>query len=347
MKLQWVSDYDMIGNSLGYSTHQRRLKEALEQEGVEITDDADIAVSITTPDRFFPVPDKYNVLYTMYECTTIPDEWVEPLDRADLIVVPCEHNKRLFRMYTDTPVVVCWEGVQVDRFTYVERKFPANNDPFMFLWIGASNPRKGYEHVVFSWKLFREKHPDWNVVLYLKTTQVTREERLLSFGDTIIDTRLLPLEKEAGDKRPTLVELYHAAHAFLLPSMGEGFGLTLAEAMSTGLPCIYTPWSGPVDFCSFREGYPVKWKFVTVKTREITQQGIPGKVKNESKAASAIPESIVEQMERIYLAYDTALIKGKRAAERIRRDITWQKSAKSFMKIIEEYKDKKWTQKSA
>lgn len=342
MKLQWVSNYDLIGNALGYSTHQKQLKKAVEQAGVEITDDAEIAISITTPDKFFPVPDKFNILYTMYECTTIPDEWVEPLRGADLIVVPCTHNKKLFSRYTDVPIEVCWEGVDTSLYTYIERKFPKGRDPFVYLWVGASNPRKGYEHVIFSWKLFRQKHPDWNVVLYLKTTQRTREERLLNIEDTIVDTRLLPLEKEAGGKLPTLPELYHAAHAFLLPSMGEGFGLTLAEAMSTGLPCIYTPWSGPVDFCSFKEGYPVKWKFIPIRTIALNSKGERGGIKYESMAASAIPESIVNQMERIYLAYDTALKKGKRAAERIRKDITWEKSANSFIKIINKYtKEKK------
>jgi len=127
-----------------------------------------------------------------------------------------------------------------------------------------------------------------------------------------------------------------------LPSMGEGFGLTLAEAMSTGLPCIYTPWSGPVDFCSFKEGYPVKWKFIPIRTIALNSKGERGGIKYESMAASAIPESIVNQMERIYLAYDTALKKGKRAAERIRKDITWEKSANSFIKIINKYtKEKK------
>lgn len=298
---------------------------------------ADIAVTITTPEVFQPVPCKFNILYTMYECTTIPDNWIDPLQAADLIVVPCTHNKKLFRRYYKGPIEVCWEGVDVENFQYKKRQI---TNPFVFLWVGASNPRKGYEHVIIAWRLFKDKHPEWPCVLYMKTTQKTREERLEQVGpDAYVDTRLLPLEKEAGANvnLPTLSELYYMAHAFLLPSMGEGFGLTLAEAMATGLPCIYTPWSGPVDFCSYKEGYPVKFKFVSVKTKEITPEGSSGRIVHESTAASADPKSIVLQMEKIFLEYETALKKGKLASERIRRDITWEKSAESFMEIVEKY----------
>ncbi len=302
-----------------------------------MTEDSDVAVSIVTPDSYKPIPGKFNILYTMYECTTIPDSWKNPLQQADLIVVPCEHNKKLFQNYTKLPIEVCWEGVDLETFTYSDRK-DLSKDPFIFLWVGASNPRKGYEHVVISWRLFTEKHPDWNCVLYMKTTQLTRDERLVNVGgNAFVDTRFLPLKKEAGDNTPTMNELYHMAHAFLLPSMGEGFGLTLAEAMSTGLPCIYTPWSGVVDFCSNHEGYPVKWRFVDITTKKIVAETGKGRVVHKSQAASADIDSIIEQMERICLDYNHALKKGRRAYERIKKDITWNKSAKSFIKILEKY----------
>ena len=302
-----------------------------------MTEDSGVAVSIVTPESFEPIKGKYNILYTMYECTTIPDNWKEPLQQADLIVVPCTHNKTLFQKYTKLPIEVCWEGVNLQQYTYKNRS-KMSQDPFVFLWVGASNPRKGYEHVVIAWKLFTKRHPDWNCIMYMKTTQTTREERLVNVGgNAYIDTRYLPLVKEAGQDIPTMNELYHMAHAFLLPSMGEGFGLTLAEAMATGLPCIYTPWSGPTDFISHNEGFPVKWKFSTIRTKALRPETGEWRTVHKSQAASADIDSIVKQMERIYLEYGHALEKGKKAHQRIKRDITWDKSAKNFIKIVEKY----------
>ena len=44
--------------------------------------------------------------------------------------------------------------------------------------------------------------------------------------------------------------LYESAHALVLPSRGEGFGLPAAEALSLGLPLITTGWGGQCDFAN-------------------------------------------------------------------------------------------------
>ncbi len=46
----------------------------------------------------------------------------------------------------------------------------------------------------------------------------------------------------------TLTQIYRAVDAFVLPSHGEGWGLTLMEAMAMALPTIGTRWSGNMAF---------------------------------------------------------------------------------------------------
>lgn len=390
MRIAWTSLWETVGVGFGYSTHQRMLLRALRKAGVEIDADAEIAVHINTVDTFKPIEGKRNVLYTMYESTTIPDTWIAPLAGADLIVVPCNHNKLLFRQYTDRPIEVCWEGVDADVFTYKERSFPGkpnkdkdtkfpekggapskpNKDkPFTFLWSGATNPRKGSEYVMGAWELWNQKFPSRRTssMLVMKTTQVnpkakvavevkarddgevlwngTHEEempaeRIMRVGfNAIVDTRRLPVTRqgEPDPSRPdSLVELYHSAHAFMLPSMGEGFGLTLAEAAATGLPCIYTPWSGPKDFMSRETGYPVKFGFKPIGAVQFMPDGTQH-ISHRSWAANPDVHDIVRQMDRIYSEYDQALEKGRRAAANIRRQFTWDISARSFMDIVDRY----------
>lgn len=333
MRLFWTANWQTIGNGYGYSTHQRMLKAALEAQGVAMADDAPVAIHIVVPPGFQPVFAKYNVLYTMYEGETIPEEWIPPLQFPDLIVVPCTHNVHVFQKYTDRPVVHCPEGVDVDKFTFYQRKkpFPGLED-FTFLWIGASNPRKGYEHVAVAWRIFKDRYPAEfeRSILILKTTQTTKAERLISSSPNrfFVDTRNYNIEN--------LVTLYHSAHCFLFPSMGEGFGLTLAEAMCTGLPCIYTPWSGPKDFISEREGYPLRFSMTDVKTVKREDDGSLSDY-HTTCAVSADPNHIARRMAQVYSDYDEALRRGKRAADRIRRDFTWAQSAQKFMAIIEKY----------
>ncbi len=347
LTLYWANVLQITGIGYGYTVHQRSLRQALEQIGVHITskqDEADIAVTIMPAGNFTPVDGKYNVLYTMYECVDIPNSWIEKLSKADLIVVPCNHNKRLFSRYTDKPIEVCWEGVDVESYKYKERK---KEHPFIFLWVGASNERKGYVHTIAAWKKLWDDYPEIakNCGLIMKTTQQAgTKKRIIGYeagapiyvdmpnervffadaGNAIVDTRDLSIEM--------MVKMYHYAHCFLFPTEGEGFGLTLAEAMATGLPCIYTPWSGPCDFISAKEGYPLKFRMTKVRAMTPTEEG--WRIDLESKAASADIAHLTQRMVQVYSDYDTALSKGKKAAERIRSGFTWEISARRFVEII-------------
>lgn len=54
----------------------------------------------------------------------------------------------------------------------------------------------------------------------------------------------------AGVSSESLAELYNIFDIFTLPTMGEGWGLPIAEAMACGIPCVVTDYSGHLDFCA-------------------------------------------------------------------------------------------------
>jgi glycosyltransferase involved in cell wall biosynthesis len=333
MELYWANRMNMIGNAYGYSSHSKNLEAACVRAGVASSDKAPVAIHIITPDKFCPIPGKFNVLYTMYECTTIPKHWQDPIQLADLIVVPCRQNRDLFRNYTKRPIEVCWEGVNTDAYPFVERHMEWMSR-FVFLWVGAPNPRKGYQHVGAAFdEWLRSGRAPKNVWLYCKSSGVGEGEFVKEYPELkfTVDTRNLSTEDLFG--------LYRDAHAFLLPSMGEGFGLTLAEAMSTGLPCVFTPWGGPRDFADESVAFPVRWKFGNVKAMRTMEDGTI-RVEHQSCAAHADVDHIIRRMEQIYNGYEQALERGRRAAARIRAGFTWDISARSFLDIIDRYTGK-------
>lgn len=332
LKIAWVSDWNRWGNGKGYTVHNGNMRNHCAQiPGVEITDDpegAKIVVDVVVPTAYYPTPGAFNVLFTMYEMGTLPPSWIKPINTADLIVVPCRHNQRLFRQYTKKPVEVCPEGVDPQLFRYHPRQFPAKDEYFNFLWVGASNPRKGFELVCAAWEGWLKSQPQMIVEhtrLILKTTKESVEERVRWMFGAIIDERRLTDAE--------LIELYNRAHAFLLPSMGEGWGLTLNEAAATGLPCIYTPWSGPVDFMDPALSYPAKWRIYTIGAVRARDDGST-ELAHSGPVALANTESLIRRMEQIYYGYSEALERGRRMAEKIHREFTWDRSARKFIEII-------------
>ncbi|MBW1666719.1 MAG: glycosyltransferase [Deltaproteobacteria bacterium] len=328
MELCWASDFWEAGNAFGYSVHNRMMREHV-AKFARLSGDAPVALTIAAADKYQPVPRKKNFLFTMFETEHLPASYVRRLPLADHLIVPNKHLVSVFRKYTDLPISVCHEGCNVGVFTYTKRKEPSIR-PFRYLWVGAPNPRKGYVSLLEAWKAFAG---DLSVELYIKTTSPKglphrhwaakilerAREKPVRFDNIVFDARKLPLEG--------LVKLYHDAHAFVLPSTGEGWGLTLTEAMATGLPCIATRYAGTAMFFDRKVGYPIRHE---MKPYYVQAYDLATDI--------AVPDTwhLVELMMRVKNDYRTALQKGKAAARRIRENFTWETAARRLVEIIKE-----------
>ena len=66
-----------------------------------------------------------------------------------------------------------------------------------------------------------------------------------------------------------LFGLTNACDVYLSLHRGEGFGITLAEAMAMGKPVVCTNWSATTEFCKPDCTLPVPYKLVQVKSDQI------------------------------------------------------------------------------
>jgi len=307
---------DAQGIALGYAIAREKMLRGLEAQGWVVDDrEAGTAVHFCPPWIFSPVRNKRNVLYTMWE-----HEWIDPCSRgtleyADAIIVPSQFCADVFRQYARCPIHVVPLGVGTDLFTYKKREI---GKPFRFLWVGAPNTRKGWQlvHEVWMQSFVRTKTCE----LYLKSTQIgcdiMREENM------ILDGRFL--------SRSQLVDLYHSAHAFVFPTAGEGFGLTLAEAMATGLPCITTRYSGVLDFTDSQSvrymDYDRWWTSYNFHT-EVVNLKVP----------VARLQDVADGMEWVIKHYDEALVMAKKGSNRIHKRFTWSQAVSRLADVLGEY----------
>jgi len=322
-KLFWFTDipeHKAIGNAYGYAVHNRTLRKYV-SEIADLSQDAEDVLLIIAPEFYAKkVPGKTNWLFTMFEGETLPDPWVENVQRADYLLTPSTWVREKFSKYfPKDKIFVVNHGVE-PCFAYKKRRFPRNEKPFRFLWVGAPNERKGWKDLIYIWEYAgysRSPH----IELYLKTTMWGKVERR---GNVILDGRKLPLED--------LIKLYHSAHCFLFPTHGEGFGLTLAEAMRTGLPCISTYYSGVTDFFDETVGYPVDYKLekknIYFRSEALDEPGAC------TYAAAPKWEQFSEKMLEVYENYNKALRKGKKAYQRIAGQFTWPKAARTLVDIM-------------
>ena len=297
MKLLWASDVATFQHGGGgYTVHSFKMQEALRAAGIIITRDPtenyDLAVHIIRPDRFYPIPGKPNLLFTMTEVTE-PVVWGPTVKDATVLVTPCKYSADVFARHYSGPIEICQEGCDPERFPFIERKAPGPGEPFVFLYVGNDffGVRKGACWAYSAWKkwLASGRMPV-HCQLYMKTTEIPGPElqyyqdyegrlmpdQMMTAMQPILDAggpradqlqalmakmpprRIAPLITDCRHLSVAeLVQLYGRAHAFLFPTLGEGWGLTLTDGLATGIPAIWTHNTAMLDYADESIGYPL------------------------------------------------------------------------------------------
>lgn len=307
------------GGFFGYSNLVKAVESMIENDP-----SSPIGLRINSPQAYRAIKGvKVNLALTMWESRDFPKSHVANVRQADALIVPTTFCKGIFEKICDVPVYVVPIGVS-DDFTYERRRKPTDR-PFRWLWVNAPDMRKGFHLLGRIWE--KNFYQFQDMELYFKTTGNT-DAKVERIGNVIFDSRVLPKRE--------LVELYHSAHGYVYPTMGEGFGLTIAEAMATGLPCVGTGFSGHMDFLNHGTGFPTAYKMqrISVTRDDYLSDAEDGKF----EVAMPDPTSVANNMIAVMKKYPRATEKAWRGARLIREKFSMWAMYSALKKVVDAYR---------
>ena len=253
-----------------------------------------------------------------------PEKALPNLKKCNVLLCPCQSAAQAFyEAPLDMPIEIAPFGVDDEDMTYYQRDW---DGVIRFLVIGVAQFRKG----------------TWLAVEAFRQAFGNRDDVSLSvasFMESPMYNRLKADYENPPEgvgnihfygKAVDVKEYYHTHHILVSPHLSEGWGLTIPEAMATGMPCIVARCSAPREYFSTDYGW---WSEMSEDYAPV-DQCLPG-IKGSWRLPSV--ESLVEKMKYAVDHREECQEKGKLAAEYVLHSLTWKHAANKIVDILWEY----------
>lgn len=156
-----------------------------------------------------------------------------------LIAVSKTTKKDIMKLYgvPDTQIDIVYNGfekkIDRDEPVTVLDKYNLHAGKYI-LYVGTIQPRKNIKTLIQAYDLFLKKYPGYKLVLTGKKGWLFEET--LEAAQEHLKTKEIIITGYETDEN--VIELYKNAFCYCLPSLYEGFGIPILEAMSNGCPVI-------------------------------------------------------------------------------------------------------------
>lgn len=235
-----------------------------------------VSIAIALPDKwpgFLTKNPKHFVGFFIWEGDRVPKEWLSILDsnKVDQIWVPSNHTKKaIINTYSKLKekIRIVPHGVNLELFK--PKKEAVTHDRITFIankgWLRGLHDRGGLQYLFKAFSEEFDKKESDRVSLKVKINtsydilnwDLNKQIEELNLDEDRVDfdisTKMIDFED--------LPDFYYSGDVFVSPSMCESFGLTMAEAMACGLPCITTNFGGQTEFINENNSWLIDYKLV-------------------------------------------------------------------------------------
>lgn len=257
----------------------------------------------------YKIENKYGRMRDVYHRWFVPST----LQRCDHIICVSHATKQdLIDIigYPENKISVIYSGINTEKFKPIQTHIVKKNlihryglsKPFFVYVSRIEHPAKNHYHLIKAFEIYKERYKD-DAQLVLVGALWNRSniiEQLIRSSHFKQDIQLLGFIPEED-----LVYLYNGCEAMLFPSLHEGFGFPLLEAMASGaaVACSNTT--------SLRElGKDYAYLFDPLEPEEIVQQMYAASKQSEEKRETNIQYaqtfSWEEAATRVISVYDRA-----------------------------------------
>ena len=277
------------------------------------------------------------VYYCVFEASRPHPGHEQWLNRFDVIFSPSRWGRDCMIRYgiSAEKIHIVAEGVDPYLFHPYYKKSKNISDPFRIFMLGKYESRKGYEVALEAFRMAHLQLPF--IELNIKPDWITPQGSILppQLINILNGYRDIPIVIMSGSVDTIdLIDLYRRAELFLFPSLCEGWGLPLIEALACGVPAVSCDFGGHSEFLKEIEGlyYGIPYSESPIdcknwKETYIHENGDWGNWANidAHELAGVIVNSVLDE-HREY--------KGLRASEIIRNKFNWARSVEVIMKTI-------------
>lgn len=237
---------------------------------------------------------------------------IEGLKSAAKVIADSEASKKsLIKNLDLNPenIKVIYLGVE-KKFTVInEKKYLAEvrekykipEDAFIILHVGHNLSYKNIEGIIKSLELFKEKNKEF---VFLKVGDDFSSEQKKLISEKGLEKNVLVIGKVLDSELPLI---YNLSSVLLYPSLNEGFGFPVLEAMASGLPVVISKEGSLGEIADSAAVYvdPLNYEEIASKLEVVLKEG-----------------ALREELTR----------KGLDQAKKF----TWEKTAKEVLKVYEE-----------
>lgn len=302
-----------------------------------------------TPENWRIVKGKhvFHVGMTTFETDSIPASWQQPMRSVDELWTFSDWSRQVMqREGIKRPIHVVEHGVDTDLFKPGLEPLPElvnlAKEKFLFGsnfdWTERKNPIalltayfdafKGNKDVGLVLKAYFQYPYDQSRQHMLSQIRLVRDMLKLSEDET---PAVYLISGIMSDEQ--IARFYNSINAYVLPSRGEGWGLTYSEAMSCGLPTIAVNWSGHTQFMNEDNSVLIgDFELTTITAEDAGAQTIYV----GHKWASVNYEALADAMTRV--ANNKALRErvGSLARQTMTERFTWKHAAAKVRALLQQ-----------